>query len=107
MVMPRGRALRNNLYIWEDAPLPPLPQLFCGIYVRDGGEHGRIDELADYLDADLRAEPQPPNWETGATVSALRAPGENRTVSASAARPPAAGTTRRIRPPLVGRDLNV
>ena len=36
LVMPRGRALRNNLYIWEDAPLPPLPQLFCGIYVRDG-----------------------------------------------------------------------
>ena len=29
LVMPRGRALRNNLYIWEDAPLPPLPQLFA------------------------------------------------------------------------------
>ena len=36
MVMPRGRALRNNLYIWDDAPLPPLPQLYCGIYIRDG-----------------------------------------------------------------------
>ena len=36
LVMPRGRALRNNLYIWDDPPLPALPQLFCGIYVRDG-----------------------------------------------------------------------
>ena len=66
LVMPRGRALSNNLYIWEDAPLPPLPQLYCGIYVRDGEARAAADELADYLDADLRAEPQPPNWETGA-----------------------------------------
>jgi DNA-binding transcriptional LysR family regulator len=73
LAMPRGRALRNNLYIWEDAPLPPLPQLFCGIYVRDGEARTAADELADYLDADLRAEPQPPNYETGATISELRA----------------------------------
>jgi DNA-binding transcriptional LysR family regulator len=72
MVMPRGRALRNNLYIWDDPPLPALPQLYCGIYVRDGEEaRTAADELADYLDADLRAEPQPPNWETGASVSQL------------------------------------
>ena len=75
LVMPRGRALKNNLYIWEDAPLPPLPQLFCGIYVRDGEVRTAADELADYLDVDLRAEPQPPNWETGATVSQIRASG--------------------------------
>ena len=72
LVMPRGRALRNNLYIWEDAPLPQLPQLFCGIYVRDGEARSAADELADYLEADLRAEPQPPNYDTGATVSDLR-----------------------------------
>jgi len=71
LVMPRGRALKTNLYIWEDAPLPPLPQLFCGIYVRDGEARTAADELADYLDTDLRAEPQPPNWETGASVSPL------------------------------------
>jgi DNA-binding transcriptional LysR family regulator len=75
LVMPRGRALRNDLYIWEDAPLPPLPQLFCGIYVRDGEARTAADELSDYLDADLRAEPQPPNWETGAAVAQLRASG--------------------------------
>jgi DNA-binding transcriptional LysR family regulator len=72
-VMPRGRAMKNNLYIWEDAPLPPLPQLYCGIYVRDGQSRPAAEELADYLDADLRAEPQPPNWETSATIAQIRA----------------------------------
>ena len=33
------------------------------------------EELADYLDADLRAEPQPPNWETGATTRSFDASG--------------------------------
>jgi DNA-binding transcriptional LysR family regulator len=71
IVMPRGRALKDNLYIWEDAPLPKLPQLYCGIYIR-AGAHRAAEELTDYLDADLRAEPQPPNWETGATVAQIR-----------------------------------
>jgi DNA-binding transcriptional LysR family regulator len=76
MVMPRGRALRNNLYVWEDPPLPPLPQLFCGVYVRDSEVRTTADELADYLDADLRAEPQPQSWENAPeTVSELRASG--------------------------------
>jgi DNA-binding transcriptional LysR family regulator len=73
LVMPRGRALRNNLYIWEDAPLPQLPQIYCGIYIREGGMRSAVEELADYLDADLRAEPQPPNWETNTMVEQLRA----------------------------------
>jgi len=72
LAMPRGRALKNNLYIWEDAPLPPLPQLYCGIFIRDS-EARTAEELADYLDVDLRAEPQPPNWETGAAVAQIRA----------------------------------
>jgi len=75
LVMPRGRALKSNLYIWDDAPLPPLPQLYCGIYVRDSEGRTAADELADYLDADLRAEPQPPDWETGGTISRIRASG--------------------------------
>ncbi len=75
LVMPRGRALKNNLFIWDDAPLPTLPQLYCGIYVRDeaGAMRTAADDLADYLNADLRAEPQPPHWDTGAVVAELRA----------------------------------
>jgi DNA-binding transcriptional LysR family regulator len=57
MVMPRGRALRNGLSVWKDAPLPKLPELYCGIFIRDGGNRAAIEELADNLMADLRPEP--------------------------------------------------
>jgi DNA-binding transcriptional LysR family regulator len=73
MVMPRGRAMRNNLAIWEDAPLPELPELYCGIFIRDGGNRTAIEELADYLEADLRVEPQMP--DKPAAVTPMRALG--------------------------------
>jgi DNA-binding transcriptional LysR family regulator len=74
MVMPRGRAVKTNLTMWEDAPLPKLPELYCGIFVRDGGNRTALEELADCLAADLRAQPQttaeqPPT----ATVAPMRA----------------------------------
>jgi DNA-binding transcriptional LysR family regulator len=53
MVMPRGRALMSKLTIWDDPPLPPLPDLYCGIFIRDSGNHKAVEELADYLAADL------------------------------------------------------
>jgi DNA-binding transcriptional LysR family regulator len=71
MVMPRGRALRNGLFVWEDAPLPRLPELYCGIFIRDGGNRTAIEELADYLGSDLRAEPM--ESDTPAEVAPLRA----------------------------------
>jgi DNA-binding transcriptional LysR family regulator len=71
MVMPRGRAFRNNLFAWEDAPLPPLPQLYCGVYVRKGQSWTAAEELADYLDADLRAEPYPVQRD-GTTIAPIR-----------------------------------
>ena len=57
MAVPRGRAIRNSLAIWEDAPLPKLPDLYCAIYVRDGGDRTVIEELADYLKDEIRVEP--------------------------------------------------
>jgi DNA-binding transcriptional LysR family regulator len=57
MAVPRGRAIRNNLAIWEDAPLPKLPQLYCALVVREGGDRTAIEELADYLKNQIRAEP--------------------------------------------------
>ena len=57
MVMPRARALRNGLIVWNDAPLPQLPELYCGIFIREGGNRAAIEELADDLMADLRPEP--------------------------------------------------
>jgi DNA-binding transcriptional LysR family regulator len=57
MVVPRGRAIRNKLDIWEDAPLPKLPDVHCAIFVRDGGERTAIEELADYLKDEIKIEP--------------------------------------------------
>ena len=71
MVMPRGRAMKSNLTIWEDAPLPKLPELYCGIFVRDGGNRTVIEELADNLAAELRNLPR--GAAPGATVAPIRA----------------------------------
>jgi DNA-binding transcriptional LysR family regulator len=56
MVVPRGRAVRNKLSIWEDAPLPKLPDLYCAIFVRDGGDRTVIEGLADYLKDEILGE---------------------------------------------------
>src|SRR5436305_107706 len=58
MVMPRARALKTNLAVWDDAPLPKLPDLYCNIFVRDGGNRAVLEELADNLAHDLQAQPQ-------------------------------------------------
>jgi hypothetical protein len=73
-VMPRGRAVKTNLTMWEDAPLPKLPDLYCGIFVRDGGNRAVLEELADNLAADLRAQPQFNDGQSPpATVAPIRA----------------------------------
>jgi DNA-binding transcriptional LysR family regulator len=55
MVLPRSRVPRTTLSIWEDAPLPELPQLYCGVYLRDGGSNrSALEELADEIAAALR-----------------------------------------------------
>jgi DNA-binding transcriptional LysR family regulator len=57
MAVPRGRAISNKLVIWEDPPLPKLPELYCALVVREGGDRTAIEELADYLEDQIRAEP--------------------------------------------------
>ncbi len=58
MAVPRGRAIRNNLTIWGDAPLPKLPDIYCAILVRDGGDRSAIEELADFLKDEIVIEPR-------------------------------------------------
>jgi len=50
-VMPiiRRRANEFGMLVWEDAPLPKLPDLHSGIYVREGGPHAAYDQLADEI----------------------------------------------------------
>jgi len=73
MAMPRGRATKKGLVVWEGPPLPKLPELHVGIYVREGANSAEINDLADYLE-DLRNEPLEPEDEekAGGMVTMMR-----------------------------------
>lgn len=71
MVVPRGRAIHAAaLRIWDDAPLPKLPQLYCGVFVREGGNRQAVDEFADQM-AELRVLPDHP--DSADAIAPLRA----------------------------------
>ena len=72
MVLPRSRVSQTKLTIWEDAPLPELPQLYCGIYLREGGDNrAALEELANEIATVLR----PPLSVTDGGAAAVRAGG--------------------------------
>jgi len=56
MALPRGRAQIPGIAIWDDAPLPKLPDIFCGIYVRPGADLEEREQIADALAAALRPD---------------------------------------------------
>jgi hypothetical protein len=56
--MTRGRVRMTQLKRWDDAPLPRLPELHVGIYVREGAETRPLNELADDLAPLLRPKPE-------------------------------------------------
>jgi DNA-binding transcriptional LysR family regulator len=60
LVMTRGRVRMTQLKRWDDAPLPKLPELHAGIYVRDGSaaEIAPLNDLADELSPLLRPKPE-------------------------------------------------
>jgi DNA-binding transcriptional LysR family regulator len=43
------RAVPAELAVWRDPPLPPLPDIECGIYLRPGGDRGLLEQLADAI----------------------------------------------------------
>jgi DNA-binding transcriptional LysR family regulator len=47
MVLPHSRVAETTLSVWEDPPLPELSQLYCGIFLRQGGNRAVLEELAD------------------------------------------------------------
>jgi DNA-binding transcriptional LysR family regulator len=60
-IMPilRQRALDLGMVIWEDGPLPTLPDLHSGIYVREGGALAAYEQLAEDIAETLyRATPR-------------------------------------------------
>jgi DNA-binding transcriptional LysR family regulator len=40
--------------VWHDAPLPPFPNIACGIYLREGHDRPLLEELAEALAAVIR-----------------------------------------------------
>jgi DNA-binding transcriptional LysR family regulator len=48
MVMPRSR-VPTQLVKWDDSPLPALPAMFCGVFVREGGDRELFEQLAESL----------------------------------------------------------
>jgi len=74
MVMTRGRVRMTQLHRWDDAPLPPLPPLYVGIYVREGEDTKPLLELADDLAPLLRPKPDetPAEREYRAVRTAFR-----------------------------------
>jgi DNA-binding transcriptional LysR family regulator len=59
MALPKSRADIAGVTIWEDAPLPKLPDIFSGIYVRTGAESEECEQIAETLAAALRPESAP------------------------------------------------
>jgi len=54
MAILRRRAVETGMMIWEGAPLPKLPDLYCGVYVREGGARAAYEQLADEIAVALR-----------------------------------------------------
>ena len=51
MAISRRRATGAAMTIWEDTPLPKLPDLYSGIYIREGGARAVYEQLADEIAA--------------------------------------------------------
>lgn len=60
MVVPRRR-IPAELEIWEDGPLPPLPLVFCGIFVGEGAGSNQFNALADHMAQTLQPVPEASN----------------------------------------------
>ena len=58
-VMPISRRIASEvgMMIWEDAPLPKLPDIYCGVHVREGGARAAYERLADEITVALQAAP--------------------------------------------------
>lgn len=57
MVLARRRVDPYGLIVWDDGPLPRLNNIYCGIYIRDGGNREAIEQLADLIAEVLRPGP--------------------------------------------------
>ena len=57
MAITRRRARTVGATVWENPPLPKLPDLYSGIYIREGGAHSIYEQLANEIAAVLHDAP--------------------------------------------------
>jgi DNA-binding transcriptional LysR family regulator len=55
--LPRSCANLPGVEIWEDAPLPKLPVVFSGIFIREGADADDREQIADAIAASLHPGP--------------------------------------------------
>src|SRR4029078_9147747 len=75
MVLSRSRALQTELTVWAVEPLPDLPELYCGIYLREGGNRAALEELSDEIAAELRPQLQVKNGRAAPRFVSARGSG--------------------------------
>jgi len=58
-IMPISRRIASEvgMTIWEDGPLPKLPDAYCGVHVREGGARAAYEQLAQDITLALQAAP--------------------------------------------------
>jgi DNA-binding transcriptional LysR family regulator len=59
MALPRGRCDIPGITVWDNPPLPKLPDIFCGIYVRAGVDVEEREQIADTIAAALHPDTAP------------------------------------------------
>ena len=70
IALPRSRANLPGLEVWQDAPLPKLPDIFCGLYVRAGADIQEREALAEAIVAALNPPSEPASFGRGHRTSA-------------------------------------
>ena len=70
MALPRSRAGLPGITVWDNAPLPKLPDIFCGIYVRGGADAEEREQLADAIAAALSPQSASESFTNGERDSA-------------------------------------
>jgi DNA-binding transcriptional LysR family regulator len=70
MAMTRRHAAKAGMTVWENPPLPKLPDLYSGIYIREGGARPIYEQLADDIAAMFyETAENPPGLRVGATAA--------------------------------------
>ncbi len=68
---PRSRSLPRDLVVWDDGPLPPINDVSCAIYLRDGGDQAVLQQVADTLAEALKPGTHPgPRHEVSSPLTA-------------------------------------